>query len=517
MSTAPLLAVRGLRIVFPRSGEVLREVELELRAGEFVALVGPSGAGKSSLALALLGLLPRDALVEGELQLGERVYALADAAAMVPTRGREIALLPQDPLASLDPLWSAVEQASEASERADGISRTEARARALACFRRLGLRDPEELGQRAPHALSGGERQRVLFAATLARAPRVLLLDEPTSSLDRVRARELLELVRELLRERGMAALWITHDVAAAHARADRVLALRAGRVTPARQEPDAPTRARAPSLSARPLLSVRDVSVERAASSPRAQPRRVLQRVALELGSGEVLSVVGASGSGKSTLLATLAGLLQPVEGVVEYQLSIGEAPVDPSRCGAGRRAALRRSLGLVLQDPGSSLHPRLRVQDALLEALEVRDRREANLDQVRALLLAVGLRETHLAAWPHELSGGERQRVALARALSGSPQLLLCDEVTSNLDAATANDVLARLAEAVERRGMALCMVTHDLGVPVALGGRLAVLHEGVLVESGSVADVLGAPEHPATRALVAAWRELGGRLHD
>jgi len=224
---------------------------------------------------------------------------------------------------------------------------------------------------------------------------------------------------------------------------------------------------------------------------------------------------VVGASGSGKSTLLATLAGLLRPVEGSVEYQFSVGEAPVDLNRCGAAPLAALRRSLGLVLQDPGSSLQPRLRVQEALVEALEARGRREVNLDQVRALLFAVGLQEIHLAAWPHELSGGERQRVALARALSGSPRLLLCDEVTSNLDPATAKDLLARLAEAVERRGLALCMVTHDFGVPIALGGRLAVLHEGALVESGSVTGVLEAPAHPATRALVAAWRALGGRL--
>jgi len=515
MSTTPLCLVRGLRIAFPRTGEVLRDVELELRSRELVALVGPSGAGKSSLALALLGLLPRDARIEGELQLKERVFSLADVAALAPLRGREIALLPQDPLASLDPMWSALAQASEPARSADGVARAEARARALACFRRLGLREPEQLGQRAPHALSGGERQRVLFAATLSRSPRVLLLDEPTSSLDRVRALELLELVRELLDERDMAALWITHDVAAAHAQADRVLALHAGRVAAARAESAALARAPVWSPPARPLLFVRDVSVERAGSSPRAEWRTVLQRVSLEIGSGEILSVVGASGSGKSTLLATLAGLLRPVEGSVEYQFSVGEAPVDLNRCGAAPLAALRRSLGLVLQDPGSSLQPRLRVQEALVEALEARGRREVNLDQVRALLFAVGLQEIHLAAWPHELSGGERQRVALARALSGSPRLLLCDEVTSNLDPATAKDLLARLAEAVERRGLALCMVTHDFGVPIALGGRLAVLHEGALVESGSVTGVLEAPAHPATRALVAAWRALGGRL--
>ncbi|MFM7295618.1 MAG: ABC transporter ATP-binding protein, partial [Planctomycetota bacterium] len=340
--------------------------------------------------------------------------------------------------------------------------------------------------------------------------------DEPTSSLDLPRAREVLELVRELLRERDMAALWITHAVAAAQARADRVLALHSGRIVEAGASPRAlAPRPAAPAPSARPLLAVRDLSVERPGARPGLPPRRVLHRLSLELGAGEVLSVVGASGSGKSTLLATLAGLLQPVEGTVEYQLAVGEPPLDPARVSGGRRAALRRALGLVLQDPGSSLQPRLRVQEALLEALEVRSQREANHDQVRSLLLAVGLGETHLAAWPHELSGGERQRVALARALSGGPRLLLCDEATSNLDPATAADVLARLAEAVQRRGMALCMVTHDLTVASALGGRVAVLHEGTLVESGPVEAVLAAPAHPATRALVDAWRELGGSL--
>ena len=514
MSAAPLLELRGVHVRYPWRGEVLRDAALELRAGELVALVGPSGSGKSSLALAMLGLLPREASVEGELQLGERHFSLGEPATLVPLRGRELALVPQDPRASLDPLWSALEQASEAPRLADGVEPAEARRRALALFARLGLREPEVLGLRAPHQLSGGERQRVLLAAALSRGPRVLVLDEPTSSLDLPRALEVLELVRELLRERGMAALWITHDLAAARARADRVLALRSGAVVEPHVHvpPPALPRALAPP-SGRPWLEVRGVSVERPPVARGALPRRVLRQVSFELGAGEVLSVVGASGSGKSTLLATLTGLLRPVEGTVEFQFGAGEPPVDPARAGAGRLRALRRSLGLVLQDPGSSLQPRLRVQDALLEALEVRGRREANLDQVRSLLLAMGLSETHLAAWPHELSGGERQRVALARALCGSPRLLLCDEATSSLDAATAADVLARLAEVVQRRGMALCMVTHDLGVPRALGGRLAVLDDGALVESGPVDEVLRAPQHPATRSLVAAWRALSG----
>ena len=513
MSAPMLLELRGVRVGFPRSGEVLRDVALQLRAGELVALVGPSGAGKSSLALSMLGLLPSHARVEGELRMGERTLALSDVAALGALRGRELALVPQDPLAGLDPLWSALEQASEAPWRADGLSRAEARARALECFARLGLREPERLGQRAPHALSGGERQRVLLAAALSRGPRVLVLDEPTSSLDLPRALEVLELLRELLRERGMAALWITHDVAAARARADRVLSLRAGAIVAADAERHNSPRRPPPPAERRPLLAVRELSVERPGLRVEDRPRAVLHKLSLELGAGEVLSVVGASGSGKSTLLATLAGLLAPAGGSVEYQLATGESPVDPTRIRGGRLRALRRSLGLVLQDPGSSLQPRLRVQDALLEALEVRSQREANLDQVRTLLLSMGLSETHLAAWPHELSGGERQRVAIARALSGSPRLLLCDEATSQLDPATAADVLARLAEAVERRGMALCMVTHDLGIPAALGGRVAVLHEGALVESGPVERVLEAPEHPATRALVEAWRALRG----
>ena len=514
MSVTPLLELRGLRLSYPRRGVVLRDAALELRAGELVALVGPSGSGKSSLALALLGLLPSEASVEGELKLGESLVSLGDGAALARLRGRELALVPQDPLASLDPLWSALEQASEAPRLADGVERTEARRSALALFKRLGLREPELLGKRAPHQLSGGERQRVLLAAALSRGPRVLVLDEPTSSLDLPRALEVLDLVRELLHERGMTALWITHDLAAARARADRVLALRSGTVVDAQLCAPSPSPRRAPTAPGkRPWLAVCGVSVERASPDREASPRRVLREVSFELGAGEVLSVVGTSGSGKSSLLAALTGLLRPVDGTVEFQFGAGETPVDPAQASTGRLRALRRSLGLVLQDPGSSLQPRLRVQDALLEALEVRGQREANLDQVRTLLLAMGLSETHLAAWPHELSGGERQRVAIARALCGSPRLLLCDEATSSLDAATAADVLARLAETVQRRGMALCMVTHDLGVPWTLGGRLAVLHEGALVESGTVDDLLRAPQHPATRSLVAAWRTLGG----
>ncbi len=232
---------------------------------------------------------------------------------------------------------------------------------------------------------------------------------------------------------------------------------------------------------------------------------------MSFELGHGEVLSVVGASGSGKSTLLAALLGLVPRAGGSVELSLEANEEPIDPARTSRGRLSALRRRVGLVLQDPGSSLNPRLRVEDALLEALEVRRRQEANFDEVRSALARVGLGEVHLRAWPHELSGGERQRVALARALCGSPALLLCDEVLSSLDPDTAAAMLRILEEAVRRRGTALCMVTHDLAVARALGGRMAVLHEGRCVEHGPVDELLARPQHPHTAALVAAYASL------
>ena len=522
MTSAPVLSVRELCVTYARGSIAARDVSLDLAPGRIVALVGPSGSGKSSIALALLGLLPGTARVSGSIVHRERAFDASQVEGLSALRGRAIGWVPQDPLAALDPCYAALEQVAEALRVCDGLAAGVARERALAWLERLGLEPAAELGARAPHALSGGQRQRVLLATALARSPDVLVLDEPTSALDLPRTIELLALLRRLALEEGTAVLWITHDLRAARALADECLVLREGRIVARGAaaelahegerwgEPPAARQG-----GSRPLLSVAGLTVRRGARSRWGGREHAgveaLTDVSFELGHGEVLSVVGASGSGKSTLLAALLGLVPRAGGSVELSLEANEEPIDPARTSRGRLSALRRRVGLVLQDPGSSLNPRLRVEDALLEALEVRRRQEANFDEVRSALARVGLGEVHLRAWPHELSGGERQRVALARALCGSPALLLCDEVLSSLDPDTAAAMLRILEEAVRRRGTALCMVTHDLAVARALGGRMAVLHEGRCVEHGPVDELLARPQHPHTAALVAAYASL------
>jgi ABC-type glutathione transport system ATPase component len=522
MSTTPVLSVRDLCISYARGNVAARQVSFELAPGRIVALVGPSGSGKSSIALALLGLLPGTARVSGSIVHRERAFDASQVEGLSVLRGRAIGWVPQDPLAALDPSYSVLEQVASALRICDGVPAASARERALAWLGRLGVEPAAELGARAPHALSGGQRQRVLLATALARSPDVLVLDEPTSALDLPRTIELLALLRGLARAEGTAVLWITHDLRAARALADECLVLREGRIVArgaaealAHEGENSGELAAVGPGGAVPVLRVTGLTVRRG-----ARPRwgrgehggvEALADVGLELGRGEVLSVVGASGSGKSTLLAALLGLVPRAAGSVELSLANNDEPVDPARASRGQLGALRRRVGLVLQDPGSSLNPRLRVEDALLEALEVRRRQEANLDEVRSALVRVGLGEVHLRAWPHELSGGERQRVALARALCGSPALLLCDEVLSSLDPETAAAMLCVLKEAVRLRGTALCMVTHDLAVARALGGRMAVLHEGRVVEEGPVEELLARPQHPHTAALATAYASL------
>jgi peptide/nickel transport system ATP-binding protein len=515
-----LLQVEDLRIALPGRPDAVGPLSFALDAGQGLGLVGESGSGKSLTLLALLGLLPPGAHAAGRLQFQGRGYDLARDA-LAPLRGAGLGLVFQDALASLHPLRCIGDQLVETLRAAaPALPRSVAQDRALEWLERVGLEQPPRVFAALPHRLSGGQRQRAMIALALAPGPRVLLADEPTSALDVQTQAGIVALLRQLQRELGLALLFVGHDLAVVGALCDTLLVLRDGReieqgprdavlraprqeytqqlVAAQRPAPRAPGDAVAPATPA--LLQVARLGVR----YPRAACDAVAG-AALALARGRTLALVGESGSGKSTLARAVLRLVDAMP-----QASIRFDGVELAGLRGGALKPLRRRMQVVFQDPYASLDPRLRIADIVAEPLRIhglpRDRA-----RLAALLAAVELPEAALDRYPHQFSGGQRQRIAIARALASEPELLVCDEAVSALDALVRAQVLALLLRLQRERGLALLFVTHDLDVAAALADEVAVMQAGRIVEQGPAAEVLQRPQHPYTRALLAA--RLGG----
>lgn len=519
--TAPLLEVRDLRIEYRsrRSAHVAVEgASLELARGEALALVGESGSGKSSIGRAVLGLHRGSTRVTGTVRLdGEELLGMPERRRRA-LRGAAIALVPQDPMAALDPLRRVGDQVAEVLRVHRLAAGAAARERALAALAEAGLPDPA-LAERYPHQLSGGQRQRVLIAAAIVAEPRLVVADEPTSALDVTVQRTILDRLQALTAERGTGLLLITHDLAVAAERADRIAVLDRGRIVedgPARVVVAAPAHASTralvgslPQLRAEPLVAPApdDAPVVLRAEGlslafghgPAAAV--ALDGVDLALRRGQSLGVVGESGSGKTTLARVVLGLARPDAGRVE----LDGAP-EPER---GRSRAFRRRVQPVFQDPYSSLDPSHAVGHAILEPVRALARagRAERRARLAELLEQVRLPSTIASRLPGELSGGQLQRVAIARALSVGPDVLVCDEAVSALDVTVQAQVLELLAELQRERGLSTLFITHDLAVLRLVCDSVAVMEAGRIVEQGPTAAVLAAPEHPRTRALLEA----------
>lgn len=514
--TQPLLDVVGLNVRLA-GREVLCGVDLRLDAGECVAVVGASGAGKSVLARTLVGLA-HDGAARVEVSArrwsvgrGERRREVSSAGERTwrRLRGREIGLVLQDALGSLDPLRTV------GAEVAETLRLSPRDPLVLEALRRAGLPLAGEIAALRPEQLSGGMRQRALIASAIVADPPLLVLDEPTTALDATVAAGVLELLREL-RAAGTALLLVTHDLGAAWRVADRVVVLSEGRVveeggttallasprTPAARAlvaavprgakqttfPEAPT--------AGPVLEAREVS--RSYPLPgRRQVRRAVSGVSLQVRAGEALGIVGESGSGKSTLARLLLAAEEPDEGEVLLE---GRAWSGlPER----RRRARRSRLRLVPQDPGGAMDPRRTVGRILRDA-------GAPPGEVPALLQRVHLETDVAQRNPRTLSGGQRQRVAIARALASRPDVLVLDEPVSALDVQVQAGILALLGE-LQARGVTLVVISHDLAVVRLVCDRVAVMSEGRVVEVGRVEDVWAHPRSEVTRALLAAAPSL------
>ncbi|UXU86656.1 ABC transporter ATP-binding protein [Burkholderia sp. S-53] len=528
----PLLSLERLHVRFGDTVAV-EDVTLAIGRGERVALVGESGSGKSVTALSILRLL-RDADVSGAIRFAGQDLAGKSEREMRGLRGSDIAMIFQEPMTALNPLYTIGVQIGETIVLHDGVSAVEARKRAIALLARTGIAEPDKRVDSYPHQLSGGQRQRAMIAMALACRPRLLLADEPTTALDvTIRAQIvdlLLELQREEAEKRGMAILLITHDLNLVRHFADRVAVMEHGRLVesgPVERifaEPEhpytqrllnsRPQRAVAPVMPIAPVvLDARHVSVQFARKRPGfagwfgTVPVTAVADVSVSVRQGETLGIVGESGSGKSTLAMALLGLQKTVGGEIEFQ---GRAL---STYRGREQTALRSNMQVVFQDPFSSLSPRHTIERIVGEGLELH-RPEMTPDARRAKSLAVlrevGLDRTVLHRYPHEFSGGQRQRIAIARALVLEPRILILDEPTSALDVSIQQQVLKLLANLQQKYNLGYVFISHDLEVIGAMAHRVAVMQDGAVVESGDVSDIFTRPSHPYTQKLLkAVWK--------
>ncbi|MGO1922100.1 MAG: dipeptide ABC transporter ATP-binding protein [Microbacterium sp.] len=519
-----VLGIRDLRVRFGKRDpiEVVHGLDLDIAQGEVVAVVGESGSGKSVTALSVIGLLPENARATGSITLQGRELLGLEASEMRRLRGAEIALISQDPVASLNPVFTIGFQVVEAVRAHDRrLSTRAARQRAVELLELVDLPEPERRMKQYPHELSGGQCQRVGIAMALASDPRLLIADEPTTALDVTVQAEVLDVLARIGRQEGRAILLITHDMGVVAELADRVVVMRDGELVEQGSvrgvllKPTAPYTKQL--LSAVPRIGSRLASVAEPTTDAAVLDVadlevtyggrirglfRAVEGLSLQVGRGEILGLVGESGSGKSTIGRAIIGAA-PVTGG-----SIRVDGVDMLAASRAVRRETRRKIGVVFQNPALSLNPRYTVRQSVAEPLHaIRGLQGSELsDRVDALLDSVGLLE-RAARYPHELSGGQKQRVAIARGVALDPDLLIADEPTSALDVSVQAQVLDVFRELQERLKFACVFISHDLAVVDELCDSVTVLRRGVVVESGSRERVLQHPSDDYTRRLLAA----------
>ena len=534
-----LLAIERLGVSIGTT-EVLRDVSLHLQAGEILGLVGESGSGKSMTALAVMGLLPEGAQATGSVRLAGREITTLAERDLCRLRGAGVGMIFQEPMTALNPLMAIGDQVAETLIVHRGLARSEARRIARDRLDRVGLPAPRFPLTLYPHELSGGQRQRVAIALAIALRPHLLIADEPTTALDVTTQAEVLALLRDLVREEGMALLLITHDLAVTAQMAARVAVMQDGRIVE-----EGPTEAlfRAPArpytralLAAARLAPLSDAYLDQGkaagafswqkASKPDADallrvedarrsyrlPRpslfaaapelHAVDGVSFSLRAGESLGLVGESGCGKSTLTRAILGL-DPLSG---GRITLAGAPVSP-RMPPAQRAAVQ----VVFQDPYGSFDPRQTVARLIAEPFHLTGRPPDAETRIDAALSDVGLSPEDRDRYIHEFSGGQRQRLAIARALIIRPRLIVLDEAVSALDVRVRAQVLALLARLQADHGLSYLFISHDLSVVRAVTTRCLVMQAGRIVEAGPTADLFTAPRHPYTRRLLAATPRL------
>jgi microcin C transport system ATP-binding protein len=526
--TQPLLSIENLSIAFTQQGEtreVVSDLSLQIQAGETLALVGESGSGKSVSALSVLRLLPSPPVVypQGDILFHGQSLLHADEHTLRGVRGNKIAMIFQEPMASLNPLHTLEKQLYEVLSLHRGMRKEAARGEILDCLERTGIRNAARRLTDFPHQLSGGERQRVMIAMALLTRPELLIADEPTTALDVTVQAQILQLLRELREELNMSLLFITHNLSIVKKLADNVAVMQNGRrveqntATALFLAPQHPYTQRLldsePSgdpvpltAGSKPLLNVENLAVafpvRKGIFRRVVAENTVLKNVSFCLRPGETLGLVGESGSGKSTTGLALLRLINS-QGTILFD---GKPLHSWNR---RQMLPVRPRMQVVFQDPNSSLNPRLNVLQIIEEGLRVhqpalsaRQREE----EVIRVMQEVGLDPETRYRYPAAFSGGQRQRIAISRALILKPELIILDEPTSSLDRTVQAQILALLKGLQEKHRLAYIFISHDLQVVRALCHQVIVLRQGEVVEQGDCQRVFAAPTHDYTRQLLA-----------
>lgn len=544
----PVLRVEGLDVRYhlkAKTVEALHDINLDVPAGGVVGVVGESGSGKSTLGSAMMRLLPPNASVgSGSLLFQGRDLLTLPEDALRRIRGRRIAMIFQDPITSLNPTFRISSQMINAqrAHAEDGRERTDTlRRRAVEMLDRVGIADAERRIDDYPHQFSGGMLQRIMIATVLLLRPDVLICDEATSALDVTLQAQILDLLKTLCHEEGTALVFISHDMGVIAEMAHQVSVLHNGRVVESGPADDVLTRPQHPYTrkllaaipsrhgapraegeladgATRPLLEIHDLHVHFHGQRPllgrvtggQQQVVTAVDGVDLTFDRGEIVGLVGESGSGKTTLGKALLRLVPITKGEVSFD------GTDLATLGRGEWRRQRRRLQMIFQEPFGSLSPRMRVDQLLTEPYRINRTPSDQRYAVAELLELVHLPGEQATKYPHQLSGGQARRVGIARALAMHPDFIVADEPTSGLDVSAASAVLDLLQELRARLSLTLLIITHDLNVVGYLADRIAVMHQGAIVEHGTTDDVMDNAQHPYTQKLLASIPKLPGENH-
>jgi peptide/nickel transport system ATP-binding protein len=526
-----LLSVKNLTVAFS-DNKVVNKISFEIISGKTFALVGESGSGKSLTALSILRLLPASARLKADsIRLLQQELLTISELDFCKLRGSRVGLIFQDPMSSLNPVMTIKEQIEEVLHIHFSYSKIEIKTRVLELLQQVEIPDPQRRLFEYPHQLSGGQRQRVMIAIALAAKPDLLIADEPTTALDVTIQAQILQLLKRIQQQTGMALWLISHDLALVSNIADTVAVMQNGKIvenTACQQLFNSPQHAYTKKLLAAlpnlesclqhskpeklPLLKVSEFKVyypiHKGFLKRIVDYVRAVDGVNFELQQGKTLALVGESGCGKSTLGKALVNLIPATSG----QVWLGGQRFDKLKGDALRQK--RTEIQIIFQDPFASMNPRMLVGEIIAEGIKAlySHRPQDAIDKkIKRLLWQVGLPEQSALRYPHEFSGGQRQRICIARSLALEPKLIVCDEPTSALDVSVQAQIITLLKNLQQQQGISYLFISHDLAVVAEIADEIAVMYQGKIIEHGLVEQVLNNPQHPYTQKLLAAVPRL------